>query len=216
MSKPKPIELAGRFGVSKQAINNFINQGMPIDSIESAEAWLMQRRARANGGGQTVRPDKDFTETVEKQRELKALAYEHYLSDLRSGAPEAAKSYATYDKLVKTLVTLEKELHARQIASKEFIRTQTAVERFGKILNDIRSELTQLGTKVASRANPDNPGRALKSIDDEVNNILSRVSQAVGDAEDTVKGDDTEEALADPVIVEDDDSNEDEVEDSAE
>jgi len=135
---------------------------------------------------------------------------------LRSGAPEAAKSYATYDKLVKTLVTLEKELHARQIASKEFIRTQTAVERFGKILNDIRSELNQLGTKVASRANPDNPGRALKSIDDEVNYILSRVSQAVGDAEDTVKGDDTLEAMADPVILDDDNSNEDEVEEAAE
>jgi hypothetical protein len=49
-----------------------------------------------------------------------------------------------------------------------------------------------------------------------VNYILSRVSQAVGDAEDTVKGDDTLEALADPVVVEDDNSNEDEVEDSAE
>lgn len=209
--KPKPIELAGRFGVSKQAINNFINQGMPVDSIESAEAWLMQRRARGNGAGPTVRPDRDFNETVERQRELKALAYEHYLSDLRSGSPEAAKSYGTYDKLVKTLVTLEKELHARQIASKEFIRTQTAVERFGKILNDIRSELTQLGTKVASRANPDNPGRALKSIDDEVNGILARVSQAVGDAEDTVKGDDQQ--VDDPIVVEQEDSSdEDEVE----
>lgn len=210
--KPKPIELAARFGVSKQAINNFINQGMPIDSLESAEAWLMQRRARGNGGGQTVRPDKDFNETVERQRELKALAYEHYLSDLRSGSPEAAKSYGTYDKLVKTLVTLEKELHARQIASKEFIRTQTAVERFGKILNDIRSELTQLGTKVASRANPDNPGRALKAVDDEVNGILGRVSQAVGDAEDTVKGDDGQpQEEQEPILLEND-SDEDEVE----
>ena len=141
------------------------------------------------------------------------LAYEHYLSDLRSGSPEAAKSYGTYDKLVKTLVTLEKELHARQIASKEFIRTQTAIERFGKILNEIRSELTQFATKVAARANPDNPGKALKAIDDEVNGILSRVSQAVGDAESTVKSSDGQPD--EPVVVEQEDtSEEDEVEDA--
>jgi len=119
--RPRPIDLAGRFGVTKQAINKFISQGMPIDSIESAEAWYMARGAGRMGS--SVRPDKDFNETVERQRELKALAYQQYLDDLGSNSPDASKSYATYDKLVKTLVTLEKELQARQIASREYIRT---------------------------------------------------------------------------------------------
>jgi len=82
---------------------------------------------------------------------------------------------------------MEKELHARQIASREFIRTQTAIERFGKILTNLRNELTQLGTKVASRANPDHPGRALKAIDEEMTRILSRVSEAVAESEEEVK-----------------------------
>ena len=180
--KVRPVDLAARFGVTKQAINKFLTQGMPIDSIESAEAWLMARRAKDGAGG-GVRPDKDFNETVEKQRELKALAYKHYLDDLASGSPDASKSYATYDKLVKTLVTLEKELHARQIASREFIRTQTALERFGKVLTSLRTELTQLGTKVAPIANPDSPGKALKAIDEEINKLLLRLSGAAADSE---------------------------------
>lgn len=206
--KPRPIDLAGRFGVTKQAINKFIQQGMPIDSIESAEAWYMARGAGRMGNN--VRPDKDFNETVERQRELKALAYQQYLDDLGSNSPDASKSYATYDKLVKTLVTLEKELQARQIASREYIRTQTAIERFGRVFAQVREEATQLGTKLASRVNPDNPGRAMKAIDDEVKRMLERLSSAAGYAEQAVvKEVDTEDPIE---VANDDEETVDEVE----
>ena len=200
--KVRPVDLAGRFGVTKQAINKFINQGMPIDSIESAEAWYMARGA-GRMGSSSVRPDKDFTETVERQRELKSMAYQQYLDDLGSNSPDASKSYATYDKLLKTLVTLEKELQARQIASREYIRTQTAIERFGRVFAQVREEVSQLGTKLASRVNPDNPGRAMKAIDDEVKKMLERLSNAAGYAEQAVvKEADTE----DPIEVEDEET----------
>lgn len=189
--RPRPIDIAGRLGISKQLVNAYITQGMPIDSIESAEAWVMSKRAVRGGGGR-VTSDKDFNETVERQRELKALAHQRYLDDLADPDADASKSYSTYDKLVKTLIAMEKELHARQIASREFIRTQTAIERFGKILTNLRNELTQLGTKVASRANPDHPGRALKAIDEEMTRILSRVSEAVAESEEEVKMPQTE------------------------
>jgi hypothetical protein len=183
--KVRPIDLAARFGVTKQAINKFINQGMPIDSIEAAESWLMSRRA-ANNGNANVKPDKDFNETVERQRELKALAYRQYLDDLANNSPDASKSYATYDKLVKTLIALEKELQAREIASREYIRTQTAIERFGRVFTQVREELNQLGSKIASKANPDNPGRAMKAIEDEVRKMLERLSASAGYAEQAV------------------------------
>jgi hypothetical protein len=53
--KVRPIDLAGRFGVTKQAINKFIQQGMPLDSIEAAESWYMARGAGRMGS--SVRPD---------------------------------------------------------------------------------------------------------------------------------------------------------------
>lgn len=207
--RPRPIDIAGRLGISKQLVNAYITQGMPIDSFESAEAWVMSKRAVRGGGGR-VTSDKDFNETVERQRELKALAHQRYLDDLADPEADASKSYSTYDKLVKTLISMEKELHARQIASREFIRTQTAIERFGKILTNLRNELTQLGTKVASRANPDHPGRALKAIDEEMTRILSRVSEAVAESEEEVK---MPQAESDPIEV---DGQTDEVDDTEE
>jgi hypothetical protein len=181
----RPIDFAARFGVTKQVINKYINQGMPIDSIESAEAWLMSRRS-GGASSANVKPDKDFNETVERQRELKALAYQQYLDDLSNNSPDASKSYATYDKLVKTLIALEKELQARQIASREYIRTQTAIERFGRVFAQVREELNQLGSKIASRANPDNPGRAMKAIDEEIKRTLERLSNSATYAEEAV------------------------------
>ena len=199
----RPIDIAGRLGISKQLVNAYITQGMPIDSFESAEAWVMSKRANRGSNGHAATSDRDFNETVERQRELKSLAHRKYLDDLANDSPDAPKSYATYDKLVKTLITMEKELQARQIANREFIRTQTAIERFGKILTNLRSEMTQLGTKVASRANPDHPGRALKAIDEEINRILTRVSEAVAESEEAIKSPAEE---ADPVEVEVDNS----------
>jgi hypothetical protein len=89
--------------------------------------------------------------------------------------------------LVKTLVALERELHARNIAAKEYIKTQTAIERFGKVILSIRNELTQLSTKIAVKANPDSPGTAMKAIDIEITNILSRLSNQCEDAKQAVQ-----------------------------
>jgi hypothetical protein len=215
----RPVDIAERLEISRQAINGFINQGMPTDSIEAAEAWYNERQMRRNGGanlrknaeitltaGQMSENDRNFAHIVEQHRELKARAYQQYLEDLDEHSPNQSKSYATYDKLVKTLVSLERELHARNIAAKEYIKTQTAVERFGKVLLSIRNELTQLSTKIAIKANPDAPGTAMKAIDEEVTKILARLSNQAEDAKDAVK-----EAVVEVTIEENQSTEPDEV-----
>jgi hypothetical protein len=215
----RPVDIAERLEISRQAINGFINQGMPTDSIEAAEAWYNERQMRRNGGvnlrknaeitltaGQMSENDRNFAHIVEQHRELKARAYQQYLEDLDEHSPNQSKSYATYDKLVKTLVSLERELHARNIAAKEYIKTQTAIERFGKVLLAIRNELTQLSTKIAIKANPDAPGTAMKAIDDEVTKILGRLSNQAEDAKDAVK-----EAIVEVAIEETQSTDPDEV-----
>jgi hypothetical protein len=204
-NKVRPIDLAGRFGVSKQVINKYITQGMPIDSVESAEAWLNSRRAAGNSN---FAVDGDFNRTVEKQRELTQLAYEQYRDDLRNNPPDAPKSYATYDKAAKTLLAFEKEQTAREIASREYIRTQTAIERFGRVFAQVREELTTLGSKIASKANPDNPGKAMKVIDEEAKRLLERVSASASYAEQAVVDGTNED---EPVEVEETEESVDEV-----
>jgi hypothetical protein len=188
----RPIDIAERLGLSRQTINGFIRQGMPVSSIEDAEAWYHSRGARRGADALEAEvvddetTDKNFSDIVERHRQLKARAYDQYLRDLRNEDQNQSKSYATYDKLVKTLVSLERELHARNIAAKEYIKTQTAIERFGKVILSIRNELTQLAMKVATKANPDSPGTAMKAIDAEINKILLRLSTQVDEAEESV------------------------------
>ena len=193
----RPVDIAERLGLARQTINGFIRQGMPTTSVEDAEAWYNERSMRRNGGSNLRNPaeiaesaamenDRNFAHIVEQHRELKARAYRQYLADLEEQNPNQSKSYATYDKLVKTLVSLERELHSRNIAAKEYIKTQTAIERFGKVILSIRNELTQLSTKIAVKANPDSPGTAMKAIDEEVGKILTRLSGQSSDAEQAV------------------------------
>lgn len=203
--RPRPIDLAGRFGVSKQLINKYITQGMPIDSVESAEAWLNARRA---GGPSSGSVDGDFNKTVEKQRELTSMAYNQYRFDVANDPESAPKSYATYDKAAKTLLAFEKEQTAREIASREYIRTQTAIERFGRVFAQVREELTTFGSKVANKANPDNPGKAMKVIDEEIKRLLERLSASSNYAEQAVQDGTNEE---EPVETEETEDSVDEV-----
>jgi len=184
----RKVDIAEHLGVSRQAINGFINQGMPDESIEAAAAWYNARRAERGAdavvptGKETV-TDESFTQIVAQHRSLKDKAYRQYLSDLEAGDTNQSKSYATYDKLLKTMVALEREAHARDIASRKYIETSMATSVFGKVLMSIQTELVQLGTKLGPKANPDHPGTAMKAIDEEVDRMLRRISAMADDAQ---------------------------------
>jgi hypothetical protein len=95
-----------------------------------------------------------------------------------SGDPQSPKLYVTYQNILKTLVTVEREALARKLDAKEIIRTQYAIERFSKILSEIKSDLVGLGNELAPLANPDSPGTALKVIDDRIQKLLGKWTQS--------------------------------------
>lgn len=195
MSAPTKVEIAEALGkgVSRQAITKFEAMGMPVDSIEAAQAWYNARRAAR--GADASAPDTDlvdddtFEEIVAKHRALKQRAYEQYEEDLAERSKDQAKSYATYDKLVKTLVALEREKQARDIASRKYIETALATSVFSKVLLAVRNELTQLGQRKCHEMNPDNPGLAQRVMDDEANAILARLSVMEQTATQNVRND---------------------------
>jgi hypothetical protein len=180
------VDIATALRLSKQAVNGFKREGMPTDSIEAAQAWYNARRA--SRGADAVVPtgeihsDESFEQIVAQHRSLKDRAYRKYLEDLDMNSSEQAKSYATYDKLLKTMVALEREAVARDIASRKYIETSQAVAVFGKILLALRNDMAQLATRIAPKANPDKPGTAMKAVDDEVDRMMRRHSQAADDA----------------------------------
>lgn len=193
----RPIDVAGRLGVSKQLVNAYIDKGMPLTSYEDAEAWY---HSKVLGRGPAAASSK-----VKLAQATKALedAWDDWQEKRTADDPGADKSFATYEKARKALREVEKDIMADEIMSKEYIRVQTAIERFGRVLAQVREEMTQFSSKVAAKANPDNPGRAMKVMDEEVKKMLERLSASAAYAEQAVVSETDEE---EPTEVADDDS----------
>lgn len=191
---------AAHFKCSVSNIDRLRKEGMPTDSLEAAEAWRAPRMARSRSGmtGQrkeividpeSVRPDDDFDQTVERHRELKEAARQRYIAARDSGdaGGQESKLYATYQNILKTLVTVEREALARKIESRELIKTSLAIDKFARIMGEIKADLLGLPVQIASQCNPNNPGAALKVIDKHVNALLAKWSQQAGIAESEIE-----------------------------
>lgn len=188
-------QIATHFGFSAARAAALIREGMPLDSLENADAWRQQRllrgqRGRAAGVAQsspvvidpsTVNPDDDFEQTVVRHRELKETARQTYIEAGRTqSAGDAAKYYSTYQNILKTLVVIEREALARRIDSKDLIKTSSALDRFNRVLGEIKADLTGLPVQIASQLNPNNPGLALKMLDKHLNALMTKWAQGTG------------------------------------
>lgn len=182
MSEVRPIDVAKRLNISKQAVNELLRKGLPLSSMAEAEAWYYSRLARradntVEVADQPQDTDKDeFSKRVDRQMSTVDDAWQEWDTARRNQDPEQNKLYATYDKAVKMLITLQREEQSRKLASRELVRSHTVIAIFSKVLAGLRNELIELGGKVASSANPDHPGMAKKAVDDEVARIMRRVS----------------------------------------
>lgn len=170
-------ELAKKWNLSAGRISQLVSAGMPLDSIESAEAWRNNRHQStgiAPSGHQigsaeiqaeeptALNPD-GFMEVLERQRYLVKVSRQQYMIAIKERSPQQARLYSSYDKTVMTLTKLEKEARERSIASREYIRTEHAVERFTKVLGELNQMLDQGELEISKEANPDEPGKAAKA-----------------------------------------------------
>jgi hypothetical protein len=192
-------QIAEHFGFSVSRASALIKEGMPLESIEAAETWRNARLLRGQRGGveqrtaiqidsSRINPDDDFEQTVERHRELKEAARQRYMVARDTSDPQENKLYITYQNILKTLVAVEREALARRLEAKELIKTSHALEKFQKVLAEIKSDLLSLGMDVATTANPENPAAALKAVDERVNKLFSKWSRSVKVGEEDVIG----------------------------
>jgi hypothetical protein len=178
-------QIAEHFGFTTARAAALIRQGMPVDSLEAAESWRHARLLRGQRGGveqraaivvnpDDVSPDLDFEDTVVRHRELKEAARQAYIAARNAGDTQAPKLYTTYQSIVQSLVKLERESLARKIESKELIKTAAAIERFGRVIAEIKADMLAFANAVANQVNPDNQGKAYKVIDEKVNSLLAK------------------------------------------
>lgn len=187
-------ELAKRWNLSPGRISQLVSAGMPLDSLESAETWRNNRHQAtgiAPSGHQigtaesqpeehtALNPD-GFMEVLERQRYLVKVSRQQYMIAIKEKSPQQARLYASYDKTVMTLTKLEKEARERSIASREYIRAEHAIERFSKVMGEIRQMLEQAELEISKEANPEEPGKAMKAVrkwKDRVMNSISKMEQ---------------------------------------
>lgn len=207
-------QIAEHFGFTASRAAALIRQGMPTDSIEAATVWRDARLLRGQRGGVeqratiavdpgSVNPDDDFEQTVERHRELKEAARQRYILARDASDPQEPKLYITYQNILKTLVTVEREALARRIEAKELIKTSLALDKFSRVLAEIKADLLSMPIEVAPAANPDSPGTALKAMDDKVQKLLARWSSVAVAVGEEVVGDGP--TATPPTIEEDDD-----------
>lgn len=172
-------ELAKKWNLTPGRISQLVSSGMPLDSIESAEMWR-QKRHQESGiapsdhkvGSEdqepgeepsTINPDGSI-EILERQRFIVKVARQQYFNAVKDRSPQQARLYASYDRTIETLSKLEKQARERAIMSREYIRTDHALERFNQVLNELVQMLEQGELEVAPEANPDEPGKAMKAF----------------------------------------------------
>ena len=194
-------ELAERWGISKGRVSQLVSAGMPLTSVEDAELWRA-RRHEASGvapkghsipqeGGEpppeqesdpTPKGGTPFDELVDRQNNLVRISRAQYLRSVQDGSPQQSRLYQTYDKNLKTLISLQREATARAITSREYIKMEFAMERFGKVIAEMRQDLEKVELDLASKANPDNPAKALVAWRDIKNRLLTKWSMMQDEA----------------------------------
>ena len=126
MSRLTNKQIAEHFGFTPARAAALIRQGMPIDSLENAEVWRQARLLRGQRGGVEVRATgqpvdassvdvpTDFDETVNRHRSMIETARLTYEQARVSADPNAPKLFAVYEKMLTSLMKLEREALARK------------------------------------------------------------------------------------------------------
>ena len=160
-----------------------VSEGMPLDSLGSAEAWRSSRKgamawqarkeavattpetAIVNVAAEATKSAKPaIEESVEKQRLIVQIARTQYIEAVSKKDPRQGHYYTSYDKTLGTLLKLEDKALQRAIATKKFVDKDAAYEQYATILVSVRKVIDDIEFDLPARANPDNPAKALKAV----------------------------------------------------
>ena len=181
--------LVERWELSPGRISQLVSEGMPLDSIESAEKWRAQRHlstgippsdykmaptpdgeapAEAMEEAEEKTPTtvlETFDSIIERQRILVQISRNQYIKAVKSGSPQQSRLYASYDKTVNTLTKLKAEADRLALMNREYIRANDATEAMRKLAGDFVNRLDKLALDVAEACNPENPAKAVKVLE---------------------------------------------------
>jgi hypothetical protein len=153
---------------------------MPTGTWEEAEAWRAGRKGgvthqqnklladAANGalGGKPADGpaglDAEYADEIDRQRQTVRIARAKYHQALKENSKDAPKHYQTLHKAIELLSKTRKEVLAHQLATRQLVSSQTARERFKKVLSLVVAAWENSEVKLAAQANPGDKALALR------------------------------------------------------
>ena len=191
--KDLPLELqsaslAARWKVSVHRISQLKAAGMPLTSLAEAEAWRAKRsnrRTRTSDDDQVKVDDADVAgaenvtlkDSLRNHRRLVAIAQRKWEKAQASGSADEQRLAKIYNDSKNWEMRIERMVFEQDIASKLYVKTEDVFQDFARVLSEIRADLIGLGIEIAPKANPDNPGLALKVIDDRIDKLLRKIAR---------------------------------------
>ena len=187
-------DLAAYWELTRGRISQLASKGMPMTNLAEASEWRNKGKAGSNHPGHSgislndgeSAIDEDIPETLEDSlrhhRTLTARARRRWERAQSAGVPEEQKLYQIYQASQMAEIKIEREIKAQKLESRELMRTQDAIDDFTRVLADIRNDVVTLPMELASKANPDDPAKALKAIDERVQRLLAKWSNVQIDA----------------------------------
>jgi hypothetical protein len=174
-------QIAQAIGVSVARVSKLRQEGMPVNSIQAAVEWRAtredERRRLAPDSIQTL-DDGSLFETLVSHRRLVSQARGVWLGSMEARDPNQGKYQSAYNQSLKTQIDLEEELERRQILAKEFIKSSEAGDAMRSLMSEVLQRLDKLALETAEGCNPENPAKAVKTLDAWVRKTRAELSDA--------------------------------------
>lgn len=189
-------EMAKALGISQPAVHKRARLGMPLTSVEDAQAWAAENVGRRGGKARKavceihspttpplsappippgeIHASADDPPEVRAAKELCALTYNDAVT--ASAVQARATAIQAYQRAVDGLVSLNRDLEAKAIAGRTLLHVDQVRSVIAAGTGKIRSLLESLPSSVAAQANPADPELAEAAIRDAVEQMLTTLS----------------------------------------
>jgi hypothetical protein len=197
-------DLARAWGISRSRVTQLKNEGMPLTSLEEAQAWRIARfgssakngrtgstgkilPAETEGGVLPERPEpvsesdlnrEDIFGTLARLKKNELYAWAKLVQAVKEkNELEIAVQRRNYKDAVGLRIAHEKAVDEILVKRGELVTLAEAKELFGQFLAGLRLTLKTLPVRLSARCNPSDPELAKQTLHEAVERIFKTLNE---------------------------------------
>ena len=182
----KRIKLCEEWGLTRARIGQYVAQGMPLTSLEDADAWRIRNipGAQKQTGGRSGGVESTLcASTLAENAQLAAngkqaakVAWRSYKAAQKTGDSRQIATYGTaWEKAAMMKLRLDEQVLAYAIKAEILVPVSQAARKIATSLNPIRTQLSNWPIALSAKLNPAAPEVARKVIQAAVDDIYRQI-----------------------------------------